>query len=68
MSAWRIPGIVHALDGWNEHECGVNTNANVSSFDKVWEATLHHDLDNPFCQWLPRQCRIVEAISSSVVT
>ncbi|XP_004302222.1 PREDICTED: protein ECERIFERUM 1-like [Fragaria vesca subsp. vesca] len=22
MSAWRIAGIVHALEGWNEHECG----------------------------------------------
>ncbi|PHT95272.1 Protein CER1-like 1 [Capsicum annuum] len=21
MSAWRIAGIVHALEGWNEHEC-----------------------------------------------
>ncbi|MED6179452.1 hypothetical protein PIB30_001216 [Stylosanthes scabra] len=22
MSAWRIAGIVHSLEGWNEHECG----------------------------------------------
>ena len=22
MSAWRIAGIVHALEGWNAHECG----------------------------------------------
>ncbi|PON87543.1 hypothetical protein TorRG33x02_167210 [Trema orientale] len=30
MSAWRIAGIVHALEGWNEHDCGINTNANMS--------------------------------------
>ncbi|MCE7766682.1 hypothetical protein GQL56_29065, partial [Pseudomonas putida] len=22
MSAWRVAGILHALEGWNEHECG----------------------------------------------
>uniref|UniRef100_A0A1U7XMC1 Protein CER1-like 1 n=2 Tax=Nicotiana sylvestris TaxID=4096 RepID=A0A1U7XMC1_NICSY len=22
MSAWRIAGILHALEGWKEHECG----------------------------------------------
>ncbi|PON87542.1 Fatty acid hydroxylase [Trema orientale] len=42
MSAWRIAGIVHALEGWNEHECGINTNTIVSNFDRVWEATLRH--------------------------
>ncbi|KAL5560639.1 hypothetical protein UlMin_036850 [Ulmus minor] len=36
MSAWRIAGIVHALEGWNEHECGDT----ISNIDQVWEATL----------------------------
>ena len=22
MSVWRIAGILHALEGWNVHECG----------------------------------------------
>ncbi|KAF4371658.1 hypothetical protein F8388_008598 [Cannabis sativa] len=40
MSAWRIAGIVHGLEGWNEHECGFQTtNTNIH---KVWEATLRH--------------------------
>ncbi|KAJ7961837.1 protein ECERIFERUM 1-like [Quillaja saponaria] len=38
MSAWRIAGIVHALEGWNEHECG-NGMLNI---DKVWEASLRN--------------------------
>ncbi|KAK9911247.1 hypothetical protein M0R45_035168 [Rubus argutus] len=38
MSAWRIAGIVHALQGWNEHECGYT----MLDIDKVWEATLRH--------------------------
>ncbi|KAF3446990.1 hypothetical protein FNV43_RR12170 [Rhamnella rubrinervis] len=31
-------GIVHGLEGWNEHECG-NT---MSDIDKIWEATIQH--------------------------
>ncbi|XP_050385175.1 very-long-chain aldehyde decarbonylase CER1-like [Argentina anserina] len=38
MSAWRIAGIVHALEDWNEHECGDT----MSNIDKVWKATLRH--------------------------
>ncbi|RDX81579.1 Protein ECERIFERUM 1, partial [Mucuna pruriens] len=38
MSAWRIAGIVHSLEGWNEHECG-HTMHNI---DKVWHSTLQH--------------------------
>ncbi|KAM5554428.1 very-long-chain aldehyde decarbonylase CER1 [Rosa sericea] len=38
MSAWRIAGIVHALEGWNDHECGYA----MSDIDKVWQATLRH--------------------------
>ncbi|KAL8119404.1 hypothetical protein AgCh_016793 [Apium graveolens] len=38
MSAWRIAGIVHALEGWNVHECGNM----MFSIDKIWKATLQH--------------------------
>ena len=38
MNAWHIAGIVHALEGWNEHECG-NTMSNI---EKVWQASLQH--------------------------
>ncbi|KAH9733602.1 Very-long-chain aldehyde decarbonylase CER1 [Citrus sinensis] len=38
MSAWRIGGIVHALEGWNEHECGYA----ISNIHNVWEAALRH--------------------------
>lgn len=38
MSAWRVAGIVHALEGWNTNECG----AKVFDVDKVWEASLRH--------------------------
>ncbi|GLT77199.1 hypothetical protein SLA2020_488080 [Shorea laevis] len=38
MSAVRVAGIVHALEGWDVHECGNS----VFSIDKVWEAALRH--------------------------
>ncbi|KAG4143039.1 hypothetical protein ERO13_D06G164100v2 [Gossypium hirsutum] len=38
MSVWRIAGILHALEGWEEHECGYT----ISNIDKVWEACLKH--------------------------
>ncbi|KAJ8616208.1 hypothetical protein MRB53_035580 [Persea americana] len=38
MSAWRIAGIVHALEGWDVHECGYT----VLDVDKVWGAALQH--------------------------
>ncbi|KAF2291981.1 hypothetical protein GH714_000017 [Hevea brasiliensis] len=38
MSAWRAAGIVHALEGWNVHECGYS----MFNVDKVWEAALQH--------------------------
>ncbi|GAB2212585.1 hypothetical protein Droror1_Dr00020561 [Drosera rotundifolia] len=38
MSAWRVAGIVHALEGWNVHELGDN----MFDIDKIWSATLHH--------------------------
>ncbi|XP_034679405.1 very-long-chain aldehyde decarbonylase CER1-like [Vitis riparia] len=38
MSASRVAGVIHALEGWNVHECG-NTMFNI---EKIWEASLHH--------------------------
>ncbi|XP_072955630.1 very-long-chain aldehyde decarbonylase GL1-4-like [Typha angustifolia] len=38
MSAWRVAGIVHALEGWNMHECG----GNMMDIEKVWSATIRH--------------------------
>ncbi|CAN6566680.1 unnamed protein product [Malus baccata var. baccata] len=38
MSAWRVAGIVHALEGWKEHDCGYT----MSNIDKVWQASLVH--------------------------
>nr|ABD28318.1 Sterol desaturase, putative [Medicago truncatula] len=38
MSAWRIAGIIHALEGWNVHECGDT----ILSIEKVWEASIRH--------------------------
>ncbi|KAK7286936.1 hypothetical protein RJT34_22304 [Clitoria ternatea] len=38
MSAWRIAGILHALEDWKVNECG-----NVMfSIDKIWQASLQH--------------------------
>ncbi|XP_010496697.1 PREDICTED: protein CER1-like 1 [Camelina sativa] len=41
MSAWKIGGIVHALEGWEEHDCG-NT-CNFFRLHTIWEAALRHD-------------------------
>ncbi|PIA36292.1 hypothetical protein AQUCO_03400292v1 [Aquilegia coerulea] len=38
MSAWRVAGILHALEGWEWHECG---NA-VLDINKVWSSALNH--------------------------
>ncbi|KAI3719375.1 hypothetical protein L6452_20272 [Arctium lappa] len=38
MSAWRIAGILHGLEGWNVNECG-NEMFNI---DKIWKASLQH--------------------------
>ncbi|KAM1369830.1 hypothetical protein ACFX15_039645 [Malus domestica] len=38
MSAWRVAGIVHALEGWKEHDCGYT----MSNIDKFWQASLVH--------------------------
>ncbi|XP_068656121.1 very-long-chain aldehyde decarbonylase GL1-5-like [Aristolochia californica] len=39
MSACRVAGIVHALEGWDTHECGEEQLLNA---DKVWNAALQH--------------------------
>lgn len=38
MSAWRIAGIIHALEGWEEHECGKT----MLDIEKVWSSALKH--------------------------
>ncbi|CAL4886650.1 unnamed protein product [Urochloa decumbens] len=38
MSAWRIAGILHALEGWNMHECG---DALIDA-EKAWSAAIRH--------------------------
>lgn len=38
MSAWRIAGILHALEGWSEHECGDK----MFDIEKAYKASLDH--------------------------
>ncbi|KAJ8538569.1 hypothetical protein K7X08_027790 [Anisodus acutangulus] len=38
MSAWRIAGILHALEGWHDHECGNM----IFDIEKVWKTCLDH--------------------------
>jgi aldehyde decarbonylase len=38
ISAWRTAGIIHALEGWETHECGEI----VTAIDNVWSAALKH--------------------------
>ncbi|KAL5996952.1 hypothetical protein ACLOJK_007878 [Asimina triloba] len=38
MSACRVAGIVHAVEGWSNHECGDE----MEDVEKVWEAALRH--------------------------
>ncbi|GMY22924.1 protein ECERIFERUM 1-like [Fagus crenata] len=38
MSAWRIAGILHALEGWNVHECGDK----MFNIEEIWRASLRH--------------------------
>ncbi|MED6106726.1 hypothetical protein PIB30_007049 [Stylosanthes scabra] len=37
-SAWRIAGILHALEDWEVNECGDM----MFSIQKIWQASLHH--------------------------
>ncbi|KAG9440239.1 hypothetical protein H6P81_020404 [Aristolochia fimbriata] len=38
MSAWRVAGIVHAMEGWDAHEYGKE----MLDPDRVWNAALGH--------------------------
>ncbi|EES12488.1 protein ECERIFERUM 1 [Sorghum bicolor] len=38
MSAWRIAGILHALEGWDMHESGDD----MMDIDKTWSAAIKH--------------------------
>ncbi|RYQ88200.1 hypothetical protein Ahy_B09g095538 isoform D [Arachis hypogaea] len=38
MSAWRIAGILHALEKWDVNECGDA----MFSIEKIWQASIHH--------------------------
>ncbi|RZC85828.1 hypothetical protein C5167_026502 [Papaver somniferum] len=43
MSAWRVAGIIHALEKWENHECGHSMSLMLEEdIDKVWAATLLH--------------------------
>uniref|UniRef100_I1JMI0 Fatty acid hydroxylase domain-containing protein n=1 Tax=Glycine max TaxID=3847 RepID=I1JMI0_SOYBN len=54
MSAWRVAGILHALEGWNVNECG-----NVMfSVEKIRQASLQHGF---------RPLKINNLISASVL-
>ncbi|OVA16052.1 Fatty acid hydroxylase [Macleaya cordata] len=41
MSAWRVAGIVHALEEWENHECG-DSIMSLEGVEKVWVASLRH--------------------------
>ncbi|RZC91539.1 hypothetical protein C5167_027603 [Papaver somniferum] len=54
MSAWRVAGMLHALEDWEGHECGnwfIKENDNM--IDKVWAAGLRHGF-RPY--YLPVPC------------
>ncbi|XP_044501722.1 very-long-chain aldehyde decarbonylase CER1-like isoform X2 [Mangifera indica] len=38
MSAWRVAGIIHALEGWDLNECGQT----ICDVERVWQASLRH--------------------------
>eukprot|EP01018_Ginkgo_biloba_P026532 Gb_11787 [translate_table: standard] len=42
MSTWRVGGMVHALEGWNHHECAGEYVMEPATIDKVWESALKH--------------------------
>ncbi|KAI3871241.1 hypothetical protein MKW98_015141 [Papaver atlanticum] len=43
MSAWRVAGIIHALEKWENHECGNSMSLMLEEdIEKVWDATLRH--------------------------
>jgi aldehyde decarbonylase len=38
MSAWRVAGIVHALEGWGVHECGDM----IFDMERILSAAIRH--------------------------
>ncbi|KAI3997503.1 hypothetical protein MKX01_008110 [Papaver californicum] len=43
MSAWRVAGMLHALEDWEGHECGNwLITEDDGLIDKVWSASLRH--------------------------
>lgn len=38
MSASRVAGVIHALEGWVVHECGDT----MFDVQKIWKASLQH--------------------------
>lgn len=38
MSAWRVAGILHAVEEWKVHECGNM----MFDIEKIWKASLEH--------------------------
>ncbi|XP_047955720.1 very-long-chain aldehyde decarbonylase CER1-like [Salvia hispanica] len=38
MSAARVAGILHTVEGWDVHECGDS----IFDVDKIWEAAIKH--------------------------
>ncbi|KAI3959473.1 hypothetical protein MKW98_019063 [Papaver atlanticum] len=49
MSAWRVAGILHALEDWEGHECGNWLVAEDDGMiDKVWSASLRRGF-LPYC-------------------
>jgi len=54
MSAWRVAGILHALEGWNVNECGNE----MFSVEKIRQASLQHGF---------RPLKINNLISASVL-
>ncbi|KAI3957119.1 hypothetical protein MKW92_048969 [Papaver armeniacum] len=43
MSAWHVAGVVHALEGWDSHECGDK----LLDVEKVWNAAVRHGFRLP---------------------
>ncbi|KAI3866707.1 hypothetical protein MKX03_006555 [Papaver bracteatum] len=43
MSAWHVAGVVHALEGWDSHECGDK----LLDVEKVWSAAVRHGFRLP---------------------
>ena len=78
MSAWRIAGILHALEGWTMHECGDA----MMDAEKAWSAAISHGFvpltkawelsEHGFCNWemhatLDGTWRCWKTISQSLV-